>query len=557
MNVPRATPKRSRSDSFAYGGNLSARTMRIDIDPEDVEAPVESAAQHQHYVDVSPSFIVRRETVRKRSDDYAKLLQSIYDGVLITDLKGRIIDLNTRAAEFFMRGEDQLAGSQVMDLMIGADDSLLESILNNLREHRFTLIEARCLRRDQTSFPAEIAVNKIDLDAEGQLCFFVRDISVRKAAQEALEDAVSRLEAHDRARSQFVSNVSHELRTPLSSMIYAVNNLLRGVAGDVSDRVRRYLEMLEGDCKRLLGTVNDILDIRKLEDKSLVLIRGKTPIAFLTASCVDSLRALADRKALTLNMRGLDRQWFVDCDASKMERVIVNIIGNAIKFTPGGGSIDISMDADPVSKDFVRIRIQDTGIGIPPEALEKVTLRYFTVGEQPSGSGLGLAIAKELVALHGGSLSIQSPPPEGGKGTVVTVSLPVVTPAKILVVDDDGRIVELLAFHLQQAGYETLDALNCSDALQCVRDRRPDVVLLDLELPDMGGMEMILKIKSDKALMKIPVIVVSGIEIDQAKREILRRFSVPILPKPWENEELLENVAESLISSGALRSRPH
>lgn len=556
-NIQRSQREMPRADSYGQGVSLSARTMRIDIEPDHAEKKSEPKDPPQHLIDASPSFIVRRETVRKRSDDYAKLLQSVYDGVLITDLKGRIIDLNNRAAEFFIRSEDQLAGSQMMDLMIGADESLLDSILNNLREHRFTLIEARCLRKDQTSFPAEIAVNKIDLDAEGQLCFFVRDISVRKAAQEALEDAVSRLETHDRARSQFVSNVSHELRTPLSSMIYAVNNLLRGVAGDVSDRVRRYLEMLEGDCKRLLGTVNDILDIRKLEDKSLVLIRGKTPIVFLVESCVESLRALSERKSLKLELFGFGRQWFVDCDASKMERVVVNIIGNAIKFTPDGGNIDISIDADPVKEDFVRIRIQDNGIGIPPEALEKVTLRYFTVGEQPSGSGLGLAIAKELVALHGGVLAINSPPPEGGKGTVVTVSLPVVAPALALLVDDDHRIVELLASQLRHAGYETIDALRCTDALQLVRDRRPDVVLLDLELPDMGGMELILKIKSDKSLMKIPVIVVSGIDVDPAKREILRRFSVPIVPKPWENEDLLQSVAESLVSSGVLRSRPH
>lgn len=534
----------------------SAQTMRIDIDPEDVEPSIPDKPS-QRTIDASPSFIVRRESVRQRSEDYSKLLQSVYDGVLITDLSGRIIDLNARAAEFFMRHEDELAGTPAMDLMIGADESLLDSILNNLREHRFTLIEARCLRKDQTTFPAEIAVNKIDLDSEGQLCFFVRDISVRKSAQDALEDAVSRLEAHDRARSQFVSNVSHELRTPLSSMIYAVNNLLRGVAGDVSDRVRRYLEMLEGDCKRLLGTVNDILDIRKLEDKSLVLLRSKTPIAYLVKSCVESLHALAERKAITLNVEGLDRQWFVDCDAPKMERVIVNILGNAIKFTPDNGRIDVLLDADVPEADFLRISIQDSGIGIPPEALEKVTLRYFTVGEQPSGSGLGLAIAKELVALHGGSLAIQSPPPEGGKGTVVRVNLPVVKPARALVVDDDRLIVELIAAQLKQSGYDVIPAYSCADGLRIVREQKPDIVLLDLELPDMSGMELLLKIKSDKALMKMPLVVVSGIEVEPPKREILRRFSIPLLAKPWDNDELVDLVAEALIAAGGLRTRPH
>ncbi|MBN1556836.1 MAG: PAS domain S-box protein, partial [Lentisphaerae bacterium] len=258
----------------------TARTMRIAL-PEPAPRPPPPAVKVRG---ASPtSFVARRLATEddRRASDYKQLLESIYDGVIITDRKGRIVDFNSRAIDFLLKHGDELAGMRVIDFISGAGDDLLAAIHRNLKEHRYTLIEGRCIRSDGTTFPAEIAVNRIALDEGGQLCFLIRDITVRKRAQEDLEEAISRLEAHDRARSQFVSNVSHELRTPLTSMIYAVSNMLRGVVGPLSDNARRYLEMLEGDCRRLLTTVNDILDLRKIESNTLVLERSRVPFGML------------------------------------------------------------------------------------------------------------------------------------------------------------------------------------------------------------------------------------------------------------------------------------
>ena len=186
-------------------------------------------------------------------------------------------------------------------------------------------------------FPAEIAVNEIELANGGRLCFLVRDVSVRKIAQEALEDAVVRLEAHDRARTQFVSNVSHELRTPLTSMIYAISNMLRGVLGPVPDRIRGYLEMLYGDSKRLAMTVNDILDLSKVDNDSLSLTTTKVPFGLFVNRSVAALRVQAEQKGVSIEVSTDSGIWFVNCDPQKMERVILNVVGNAVKFTPTGG----------------------------------------------------------------------------------------------------------------------------------------------------------------------------------------------------------------------------
>ena len=530
----------------------STRTMRIDIHPDFIG---ESLARKK--VEASstrlddPTTVFGTRLLDSRSSDYEKLLESIYDGVLIADYKGRIIDFNARAADFFLSGDDELRGRKVVGLISGADESLLDAIRRNLREHRFTLIEAYCVRRDNSTFPAEIAANKITLDNESRFCFFIRDISIRKRAQEALEEAVARLEEHDKARLQFVSNVSHELRTPLTSMIYAVDNMLRGVTGPVPDKVQNYLKLLHGDCKRLLGTVNDILDMRKIESKTLSLSMTRVPLSRFVLRSAESLRVQCEQKRIALEVQAEDPAVFVDCDPQKMERVIINLVGNAVKFTPDGGRIDVSVTRDATREGIAMIGIEDTGMGIPKEALDKVTERYFTVVDQPSGSGLGLAISKEIVELHGGTLTIASPPSGREKGTGVYVALPVASAPTVLIVDDEKGVLDVMDRQLARHGYKTVRASNGHEALEAIGRAVPDLVVMDLVMPELDGTGVALRMKSEKSMMRIPIIVVSGAHVSKAGAEILRNFSIPALRKPWKEQDLLESVEEAFLGGAA------
>jgi len=531
-----------------------ARTMRIDIHPDFLGESLAKKNRESRTEVKSDTLVMTTGRIRecRRSPEYDKLLQSIYDAVLITDTRGRIIDFNSRSVDFLLCAEEELAGSNILGLISGADETLLTSIKQNLQDHRYTLIEAYCVRRDKSIFPAEIAVNKIDLDSDGQLCFFIRDVTVRKRAQDALEDAFRRLEEHDRSRSQFVSNVSHELRTPLTSMIYAVANMLSGVLGPVPDRVRKYLELLDGDCKRLLGTVNDILDLRKVEMKTLTLAKARVPFSRLIRKSAESLHVQAEQKKVTMNIPASVGAWFVECDVQKFERVMVNVVGNAVKFTPAGGTISVTVSDDLDLAGHVIVKVVDTGIGIPVEALGKVTERYFTVGEQACGTGLGLAISKEIVELHGGAIKIMSPPPEGGHGTAVFISMPVVEAPEILIVDDEPAIADILEQQMVSQGYRVVKAGDGEEALKMIADRKPDAVILDLVLPKIDGSEVILRMKSDKATTRIPVIVVTGAHVGRAKGEILQNFAIPAVSKPWQEAELLDRVEGAFMGTAAL-----
>jgi len=536
------------------GEHDATSTMRIDIRPDFLGQSLARKRQEAP-AGASPrdtSYLVLEDAARHRSSEFRKLLESIYDAVLVADSKGRIVDFNSRASEFFACPPAQLGGMNVLGFISGADGSLLATIHRNLEQHRYTLIEAHCLRVDTSTFPAEIAVNRVDLDEQSQLCFLVRDISVRKRAQEALEDAVRRLAEHDRARSEFVSHVSHELRTPLTSMIYGIANLLRGVGGTLPPEVRRYVELLEGDSKRLLGTVNDILDLRQAEMKTLKLVKSRVPLARLVQRGVDVLRVQAESKGVGLEVAAKAAQRFVDCDAHKMERVVLNIVGNAVKFTGKGGMIDVTVEDDPQAAGRVRFVVRDNGVGIPPEAVGRVMEMYFTVGEQASGSGLGLAISRQIVELHGGTIDIASPPPGREKGTEVRVGLPAAEPPCVLVVEDRPDVSGVLAGQIARHGYRVVEAGSAAAALAALDREHPGAVVLDLVLPDMAGRDLILKMKADKSTSRIPLVVVTGADVDARTARVLDGFSIPALGKPWGEEVLMDHIEGTFMGTARL-----
>ena len=531
-----------------------ARTMRIELSEDE-----QKIRQNGHTVKISlpaqgigsTSFLHQSRSQFRDSDasDYQRLLQSIYDAVLITDASGIVRECNQRAIDFFRWPDSELIGVAVPSLISGADDAVVGTIRKNLTEYRYTLIEGTCKRKDGTTFPSEIAVNRLDTDLEGRLCFFIRDVSVRKRAQDALEEAITKLEQHDRNRSQFISNVSHELRTPLTSMIYAITNMIRGVVGPLNNHAQKYLEMLLGDCRRLLATVNDILDLRKIENQTLTLSKARVPFGRLVTGSAKSLAVQAEQKSLTLSINTGRELWFVNCDAQKIERVILNLVGNAIKFTPEGGFVKVSVQADSEHEGFVRVIVDDNGIGIPADALPRVTDRYFTVGDQPSGSGLGLAISKEIVAMHKGELTVESPPPGADKGARIAFRLPIAEAPTVLIVDDDHAVRDSLKMQISEHGYHVQTAGNGGDALRIVHNDHPDIIILDMLLPDIEGSEVILRLKSDPSTVRIPVLVLTGAHIGQSKVDVLRNFGIPALSKPWDETELLDGIANAFLGS--------
>lgn len=477
---------------------------------------------------------------------YEKLLQSIYDALLITSVDGTILEFNSRALEYLRCSSGDVLGSSILKFLSGANTELLHTVLHNLEDHRYTVVEAHCLRHDGTTFQSEIAINRIDLHGHDELCFLIRDISVRYKAQQDLKHALERMEAISRQRIEFVSNVSHELRTPLTSMIYAVRNMQNGHAGILGDRAMQYLERLDSDCRRLLGTVNDILDLRQIENNTLVLTKTKAPIRAIVQNAADSLRVQSDAKQISMPLHFADVVNFVECDVQKTERIFINLIGNAIKFTPSGGEIAVSVARSEQDPGKVTITVSDTGIGIPKESLEKVTARYYQVGEQPAGTGLGLSISKELAEMHGGSLRIESPVPGTDKGTRVTVNLPIVAPPRVLLVSRDCAEAQKLKAICDHHNIPCDHQTSGHAAIRLCTSNCPKTVILCEETDDMPAGDVAVQLKNNRRLSALSLLLAIRRQPSSPITTVGKAFRIPTVDVDADNSIILNSILKAL-----------
>ncbi len=408
----------------------------------------------------------------------------------------------------------------------GALTDLVFSFIDTTQRH----LDEEALRRYRDHLEDLIRERTADLETGNR--DLKREIRERVRVEEELHNAIRKLRDHDASKSLFVSNVSHELRTPLTSLIHAVENLMRGVVGSVSDPVYSYLGMMLEDCWRLERTIGDILDLSRIESGRLILNTSCAPFRRLVERVVNTLRREADSVPLTLCLETGTAVGFVECDTDKMERTLTNIIGNAIKFTPADGTVRITLAAKRHGDvDGICCQITDSGIGIPPEHIERVTERFFRVGEQVGGTGLGLSIAKEITERHQGTLDIISPPPGADKGTRVSLWLPAATPPQVMVVAHDNAFCKAITPVLRQHGYQTVCYDTGQHALQRLHDGKQSAVIVDSLIPDMDGTEIVMHIKADAVLRSTPVLFLSEEYPSPAKSTILQGFGIPILLK--------------------------
>ncbi len=544
---------------MASRDNLS-KTMRIEIEsnPRDNWQPkVHSRTSH------SPKKIItkaaRLRNMPERSE-LKELFENTYDAAFITNFSGLITAVNIRASEFFGFSCEEMTGANIIQLIVGFNEDILKAISENLNEGRFTLLEAQCIRADNSRFHAEISTSLLQLTKKDCLCFFLRDITARREteqslqaaneslrveieererAEEKLKDAIASLQAHDKAQTQFVSNVSHELKTPVASILYMAGNMLKGVVGPVPDRLHPYLGMIREDCTRLRRTVDDILDMSRIEAGSLVLRQVSVSFSRFVRQAVTPLTVQAEAARLQLKMTLDEDLGFVQCDPRKLERVIINIVKNAIKFNREDGAISVQTWRDPANKDWVCLCVDDTGIGIEVEHLPHLTERFYRVGEYVSGSGLGLSISKDLIERHGGELVIESPPPGQEIGTRVLVRLPSIAPPSVLLIHDSDQVLTVVAAAMVAQGYRAQTVKTGNAARDMLEKVQPDYIILDWSGDNMDGAAMIAAVQPH--LQDVAILAIVGENASVAQCEILRGFNIPTVSCPFDEKTLLNS----------------
>lgn len=493
--------------------------------------------------------------LRETEDRFRIIFEEAMDAIiLIAPPTGAFVEFNNQACRQLGYDRAEFQRLTLKDIEAREPSADIGSHLQRILTEGADVFET--LHRTRTGEVRNILVSARPLQLNGTpfVLSIFHDFTERKQIEDKLRAAVIRLEQHNMAKSDFVANVSHELKTPLTSMMYGVRNLLKGVAGPLPDHAVRYLKLFDTECQRLVGTINDILDLGKLENHALTLAAVTTPLALLINRCVESLRPQADAAGISIVAEPVKEAPFVRSDPNMVQRVLQNIIGNAIKFTPRGGTIRLTAHRENTDGSFARITVTDSGIGIPKEALHRVTERYFRANNRTSGSGLGLAISKDIMHLHGGSLSVASPPPGQPQGTEVSITLPLAESPTVLVGDDDTAIQDLLKIHLSSHGYRVITADSGQEVILTAEASHPDLILLDLIMEDIHGTTVILSLRGSPHIRYIPIIAITGATLDEGTADILARFSVPTLPKPWKTTELLDTIDTALMGMTAFQS---
>ncbi|MGB2601407.1 MAG: ATP-binding protein, partial [Candidatus Omnitrophota bacterium] len=374
-------------------------------------------------------------------------------------------------------------------------------------------------------------------DRDGELVGGIgsfRDITERKSAEKALLDNI-------RLKSNFTSMVSHELRTPLTAIKEGIGIVLDGSAGEINEEQEDFLSTAKRNVDRLGRLINDVLDFTKLQSGKMAMKVSENDISAIVEDVVKMQRPVAEEKKLYVKTEIVPGMPSAQFDQDRVTQVIINLVNNALKFTEEGG---VTISVYPKGHEIC-VSVDDTGPGIKDSDIPKVFQEFRQIEDaktrKAGGTGLGLAISREIIQRHGGKIWVES---VYGKGSQFKFTLPVVRKYKILVVDDEEIFVDFCANVLKGEEYEVLAASTGIEGVNKVREERPDLVIMDMVLPDINGYEVIGRLRSERELSSIPVLAVSGHaerlkELDKmeipAESSSIMRLTKPIDPTLFTN----------------------
>lgn len=489
--------------------------------------------------------------VIEREQRLSAILENIVDGIITFDHQGNMLSANSAAAKIFRCNAEEFTGRQIIELLADTGhDAFTSGRIANLELGEIGEIqELDGCRWDGQTFPMELAVTKVEIEEGAFFVCIVRDISLRREME--------------RMKAEFVSTVSHELRTPLTSIRGSLGLIVAGAVGEIPDQAAELVEIAERNAHRLIGLVNDILDMEKIESGRMDYHFAEHSLAELAQNALVDNQGYADEHEVSFALIDHSEGAKASLDRERFAQVMANLLSNAAKFSPREGVVEVLLE---VQETTVRVSVTDTGSGIPEEfhdrVFEKFTKADSSDTRKVGGTGLGLSITRSIVERHGGTVDFVS---EVGKGTTFFFDLPVSSledarrPASgatakvvgdnlgsrpsVLVCEDDHDVARLIAILLDKSGYDSEIAYTAGEAETLALTGRFDAVTVDLMLPDEHGLTLVRRIRNHPELVDLPIVIVSAIaETTKGTVEACGIEVIDWLSKPIEEDQLLEAI---------------
>jgi PAS domain S-box-containing protein len=511
---------------------------------------------------------LERLRVANRDAELAAVVDASGDAIVSTDLEGTIRSWNPAAAAIYGRPADQAIG-QPFSVLVPADRSeQAADLLRRVAQGERVSLETRHLGGDGQPFSVALTAAPLRGDAGSVLGMSVvsRNITERKRAEKALREAKQEADRANTAKSEYLSRMSHELRTPLNAIL-GFAQLLE--LESLTDEQNENLGYVLSAARHLLALINEVLDIAAIEAGRLPLSLEPVPVAEVVAETVSLIRPLADQHQVLLVSPPQECQVHVLGDRQRLKQILLNLLSNAVKYNRTGGSVQLG--CEPVADGRLRVEVVDSGPGITPEAMGQLFVPFERLGSEQTGvegAGLGLPLSRRLAEAMGGTLEVASTP---GQGSTFWVELPLAEgpvqraerqqelaepvapepepepepePAMtVLYIEDNLSNLQLVERVLnRRPGTRLISAMRPQLGLELAAEHDPDLILLDLHLPDMPGQEVLRRLQAEPRTAQVPVVVLSADARPTLIKELLGKGVRAFLTKPLDVKELLDLV---------------
>lgn len=502
----------------------------------------------------------------KRSDERARhlaaLVQDSNDAVTVFDLKGRILAWNKAATEMYGYSEAEALTMSVSDLVpSGARQDHLDFVLQATNNEALHSYETRRVAKDGHEVDIWLTMSILvdSVNNAVAVASTERDLTNRSVSNAQLRERAEQLAQADRRKSEFMAVLGHELRNPLAAL-YTAGNLL---ASDALPESRRQwaVGVIQRQGRAMTHLVNGMLDITRITNNTIELNRQIVPLKTVIQSAFEVCQPIVDERQHSLSVSLPDEPVFVNADPTRLSQVIENIVINAAKFTAPGGSIKVRATT---STHRVSLSIKDNGRGIPPSMLGGL-FELFAQGaasddQRHHGLGVGLSVVRRLVELHAGSVRAisdgrsgsefvvdlpRSAPPGTDDGKDAAPARPAVSPKRILIIDDNADAAEALALLLTIDGHEVERAQDGTSGIEAAAIFNPDVILLDIGLPDMNGYEVARILRTSTAGKEANLVAVTGYGLPADRIRSAEAGFDHHLVKPVDPEELARLFVQS------------